>query len=279
VTVTTNNTGGFEVTCKTVLSPEAEAKLVAAMPEGDREAVRLSLAARREQILVKPQPKPSIMRVPQLCVWVDGELEPVNDEHFLTPDSWSLLDSPAELSGAEFSVEEHADMYLIDVIGKRLVERHLGSQAAFGFEDVQTNVTDLALSRQLERALRKQGIRPEVLLEFIRKTIGWLVNSRKLSLPTLLHVRFALEKALREKSLIGRRRMLPATNCGSLVSAPPWRRATSTPLPLTLTITGPRPSIMGRSSSPSTTTASTLSANLTAGRKRSARGQSRCTRR
>jgi type III restriction enzyme len=130
---------------------------------------------------------------------VDGELEPVNDEHFLTPDSWSLLDSPAELSGAEFSVEEHADMYLIDVIGKRLVERHLGSQAAFGFEDVQTNVTDLALSRQLEKALRQQGIRPEVLLEFIRKTIGWLVSSRKLSLATLLHVRFPLEKALREK--------------------------------------------------------------------------------
>ena len=115
VTVTTNDTGGYEVTCKTVLSVEAEAKLVAAMPESEREAVRRSLAARREQILVKPQPKPSIMRVPQLCVWVDGELEPVNDEHFLTPDSWSLLDYPAELSGAEFSVEEHADMYLIDV--------------------------------------------------------------------------------------------------------------------------------------------------------------------
>jgi type III restriction enzyme len=110
-----------------------------------------------------------------------------------------LRDYPAELSEAEFSVEEHADMYLIDVIGKRLVERHLGSQAAFGFEDVPTNVTDLALSRQLEKALRQQGIRPEVLLEFIRKTIGWLVSSRKLSLPTLLHVRFALEKALREK--------------------------------------------------------------------------------
>jgi type III restriction enzyme len=161
--------------------------------------VRRSLAARREQILVKPEPKPSILRVPQLCVWVDGELELVNDEHFLTPDSWSLLDYPAELSEAEFRIEERADMYLIDVIGKRLVERHLGSQAAFGFEDVPTNVTDLALSRQLERALRQQGIRPEVLLEFIRKTIGWLVNGRKLSVPTLLHVRFALEKALREK--------------------------------------------------------------------------------
>jgi type III restriction enzyme len=199
VTVKTNDSGGYEVTYKPVQSAEAEAKLVAAMPESEREAVRVSLAARREQILVKPKPKPSILRVPQLCVWVDGELEPVNDEHFLTPDSWSLLAYPAELSEAEFSVEECADMYLIDVIGKRLVERHLGSQAAFGFEDVPTNVTDLALSRQLEKALRQPGIQPEVLLEFIRKTIGWLVSSRKLSLATLLHVRFALEKALRQK--------------------------------------------------------------------------------
>ena len=151
VTVTTNDTGGYEVTFKTVLSAEAEAKLVEAMPQSDREAVRRSLAARREQILVKPEPKPSIMRVPQLCVWVDGELEPVNDEHFLTPDSWSLLDYPAELSEAEFRIEERADMYLIDVQGKRLVEKYLGSQAAFGFEDVPTNVTDLALSRQLEK--------------------------------------------------------------------------------------------------------------------------------
>ena len=45
-------------------------------------------------------------------------------------------------------------MYLIDVQGKRLVEKYLGSQAAFGFEDVPTNVTDLALSRQLNPALQ-----------------------------------------------------------------------------------------------------------------------------
>src|ERR1035441_9198579 len=113
VTVTTNDAGGYKVTYKTVLSEEAEAKLVEALPETEREVVRRSLAARREQILVKPKPKPSILRVPQLCVWVDGELEPVNDEHFLTPDSWSLGDFPAELSEAEFSVEERADMYLI----------------------------------------------------------------------------------------------------------------------------------------------------------------------
>jgi hypothetical protein len=73
----------------------------------------------------------------------------------------SLLDYPAELSEAEFRIEERADSYLIGVQGKRLMEKYLGSQAAFGFEDVPTNATDLALSRQLKKALRQQGIRPE----------------------------------------------------------------------------------------------------------------------
>jgi len=201
VTIVTNEAGGYSVTLKTVLPVEAEAKLVQAFPEAEREAVRRSLAARREQILVKPEP-PSVpvpLRVPQLCVWVDGELELANDEHFLTPDSWRLLDYPAELSEAEFGIEERSDSYLIDVLGKRLVERHLGSQAAFEYADVPTNVTDLELSRQLERSLRRNGIRPEVLLEFIRRTIRWLEDTRKLSVTTLMRVRFALEKALSHK--------------------------------------------------------------------------------
>ena len=68
MTVTTNNAGGYEVTYKTVQSVEAEAKLVEAMPQSEREAVRRSLAERQEQILVKPKPKPSILHVPQLCL-------------------------------------------------------------------------------------------------------------------------------------------------------------------------------------------------------------------
>src|ERR1039458_10384007 len=38
VTLTTNDVGGYKVTYKTVLSEEAEAKLVAALPESEREA-------------------------------------------------------------------------------------------------------------------------------------------------------------------------------------------------------------------------------------------------
>jgi type III restriction enzyme len=138
-------------------------------------------------------------RVPQLCVWVDGELELVNDEHFLTPNSWSLLDFPAELSEAEFKIEERSDSYLIDIQGRRLVERHLGSQSALPFDDVPTNVTDLQLARELEKELRRPGIRPEMLLEFVRRTVRWLVASRKMSVTTLMRAQFGLEKALHAK--------------------------------------------------------------------------------
>jgi len=45
-------------------------------------------------------------------------------------------------------------------------------------------VTGLALSRQLEKGLRQQGIRPEVLLEFIRKNRRQLViDGAKEKLP------------------------------------------------------------------------------------------------
>jgi len=156
---------------------------------------------RRQQILVKPEPPAKVapLREPHLCVWVDGELELVNDEHFLTPESLNLLDHPAELSEAEFRIEERSDTYLIDVQGKRLVERHLGSQSAFAFDDVPTKVTNLELSRQLEKPLARPDKRPERLMEFIRRAIRWLVDSRKLSVTTLMHVRFGLEKALCEK--------------------------------------------------------------------------------
>jgi type III restriction enzyme len=134
-----------------------------------------------------------------LCLLIDGELEPAQEEHFLSPDSWSLLDYPAELSEAEFRVEERTDTYEIDVQGKRLVERHLKTQSIFDFDDVPTNWTDLQLSRELDPPLRRKDIRQEVLLEFIRRTLRYLEDRRGISLNTLYRVRAPLERVLREK--------------------------------------------------------------------------------
>jgi len=200
VSVLQDVNGTYQLTVTGTLSPEAESTLVEVLPAPERDEARRSLAARRERILVRQSPPPGAsLEVPQLCLWVDGQLEPAHDEHFLTPDSWSLLDYPAELTEAEFRIEERADTYLIDVQGKRLIERYLGSQVAFDYDDVPTNWTDLELSRQLDHPLRRNDIRQEVLLEFIRRTIGWLAEYRGIGLTTLYRVRVALERALRQK--------------------------------------------------------------------------------
>ncbi|MCX6164045.1 MAG: hypothetical protein NTU73_04160, partial [Ignavibacteriae bacterium] len=162
---------------------------------------RRNLAARRERILAPTPERPKVtpLKVPQLCLLIDGEPEPAQEEHFLSPDSWSLLDYPAELTEAEFKVEDRTDTYEIDVQGKRLVERHLNTQSIFAFDEVPTNWTDLQLSRELDPPLRRKGIRQTDLLEFIRRTLRHLEGRRGISLNTLYRVRVPLERALREK--------------------------------------------------------------------------------
>jgi len=201
VSVSRDESGTYSVSIAGAISPEAEDKIVAAAAPTEQAAIRKRLAARREQILTQPpeRPKGTPFRVPQLCLLIDGELELAQQEHFLSPDGWNLLDYPAELSEAEFRVEERTDCYEIDVQGKRLIERHVNTQSAFAFAEVPTNWTELQLSRELDPPLRQKDIRQKVLLEFIRRTLRYLEERRKISLNTLYRVRVPLERALREK--------------------------------------------------------------------------------
>jgi type III restriction enzyme len=201
VAVTRDADGTYSVSIAGRIPQEVEEKLVAAAAPEEQQALRRKLAARRERILTPVAERPQVvpLQVPQLCLWIDGELEPAQEEHFLSPDSWSLLDYPAELSEAEFRVEERADTYEIDVQGKRLVERHLATQSVFEFDEVPTRWTDLQLSRELDPPLRRKDIRQEVLLEFIRRTLRYLEDRRGIGLNTLYRVRAPLERVLREK--------------------------------------------------------------------------------
>jgi type III restriction enzyme len=202
VSVARDAKGNYAVRITGDLAPEVEEKLVAAVPPSEQGALRRSLAARRERILDAPppeRPKTTPLQVPQLCLLIDGELEPAQEEHFLSPDSWNLLDYPAELTEAEFRVEERTDSYEIDIQGKRLIERHLKTQSVFAFDEVPTEWTDRQLARELDPPLRRKDIRQESLREFIRQTLRFLVDRRGISLNTLFRVRVPLERALREK--------------------------------------------------------------------------------
>ena len=137
--------------------------------------------------------------MPQLCLWADGALEVAEKDWFLAPGGWNLLDFPAELNPGEFNIQEKAESFLIDINGRQLTTRYLGAQLPLDFKDVDSGWTDLQLARWLDGKLYQDDIRQEVLLEWLRRCLNFLIERRGFTLTALSRGRFLLEKALREK--------------------------------------------------------------------------------
>lgn len=181
------------------ITPELEEKLALAAPKNDRDLVKKTIAVHQAHKPQTPSQRGEKMSVPQLCLWVDGQWEIASKDWFLEPRDWNLLSYPAELTQAEFSIKEEANQWLIDVQGKHLTTQFLGGETLFGLNDAPTNWTINQLSQDLERKIRPPYLRQEVLLEFLRRTLAFLVEKRNIPLADLARARFILEKQLRDK--------------------------------------------------------------------------------
>ena len=194
------NPEGVTVKITGLVSKDLEKKLISNLPKEEKELVIATIVnyqyRRREK---SPSEKGELIKVPQLCLWVDGDLEIAEEEWFLDNAWWSPLDFPCQLSEAEFAIRETAESYEIDVSGKRITTRFLGYETALEFWDAPTTQTELELVRRLGNSLAQRDITHEVLLEFIRRTITYLLNERNIPLAHLFRAKFSLEKALREK--------------------------------------------------------------------------------
>ncbi len=191
--------GMVEVKVTGIPSPEFAEKLVLASPKPDRAIVTRTLEVYESQQTKSPSQKGESFEIPQLCLWVDGELEIAAKEWFLDEGGWSLTKYPAQLTEGEFSIQREAESFSIDIQGKQLVIKDLGRQLPLDLGDAVGEWTELTLSRNLDGKLSQIDIRQEVLLEFLRKTIHYLVTVRNIPLADLVRTRFVLEKALREK--------------------------------------------------------------------------------
>jgi len=195
-----SESGAIEVAITGPISPALEKKLIKAAPSADRAEVESTLAVyRQRQRPPSPAQQGATFTVPQLCLWVDGEWEKAEQEFFLDANGWSLLYYPARLSEVEFAIREESTSYSIDIQGKRLVESRLGSQMELDLNNAPTEWSELQLSRWLDKQLRQQDIKQEILLEFCRNVVNDLIKVRKLPMASLVRTRYPLAKVLREK--------------------------------------------------------------------------------
>lgn len=199
--ISTSQIGIDEVEYKIsgTITPELAEKLVLAAPKKDRDIVEKTIAVQQLQQPKTPSQRGEKFEVPQLCMFVDGEWEVANKSWFLDPRDWDLLKYPAELTEVEFSIKEEANQWLIDVQGKHLTTKFLGSETLFDLSDAPTNWTVNQLSQDLERKIRPPYLRQEDLLEHLRRTLAFLIEKRNIPLSDLARARYILEKQLRDK--------------------------------------------------------------------------------
>jgi len=182
-----------------IVTPELENKILASVQEEDRLKVSETIAQYRQHPKrpLSPAERGEPFIVPQLSLLVDGE--PELAEYVLDDHLWNILDYPAELTEADFRVEEKSTSYEFDIKGEQLTYKFLGKQLPLDFSDTESGLTDLQLTRWLEPRLRQPNIRPENLLEFTRKTLKQLLEKRNIPLITLVRGRFQLLKAIANK--------------------------------------------------------------------------------
>lgn len=181
------------------VTPELEKKIIASVQEDDRLRVNETIAQYRQHPKrpLSPAERGEPFIVPQLSLLLEGE--PELAEYVLDDHLWQILDYPAELTEADFTVEEKATSYEFDIKGEQLTYRFLGKQLPLDFSDTESGLTELQLTRWLEPRLRQPNIRSEDLLEFTRKLIKELLEKRKIPLITLVRGRFQLLKAIAKK--------------------------------------------------------------------------------
>jgi type III restriction enzyme len=199
VTVREVAPGKVEVTVTGDVPASLETSLVVAVPAKQRHELRSLIATHRETVNRQrsPSEKGEQLVLPRLCVLVQGELEIAEKELFLEASGWNLLDYPAEFP--EFMFNETARTFEFDLKDRRVVWTLVDENQQMDFTHFRTPWHDTDLVQWLDRQVRQDSVRQEIMLEFVRRSVAYLMQERRLDLATLVRAKFILAKALEEK--------------------------------------------------------------------------------
>lgn len=140
--------------------------------------------------------------LPQLCAYVQGELELIEPETLLDVNEWNLLNYPAKLPG--FKVVETSNLWEIDIDGKQVGYTIASPIARYDLNQSFLDVTQNDLVRWLDRELRQPDVLQGTLIKFINLIVSDLLVRPELTLISLVRNKFPLARAIRD--LIGKYR-------------------------------------------------------------------------
>lgn len=207
VQVETQPDGTLALTVKGEIPEELEQRILAAVPTERREALRASVHRHRitHRNSVAPVERGEKFAVPRLFLNVQGELEFADEELILDLGGWTLNDYAAELNQQEFAIKETSERWEVDLKGEKVIYQHIDQNAQLEIGALKLDWTDLDLSRWLDRQCKQPDITQPVLLEFCRKMVAYLMETRNIPINDLLRFKYQLAKVIQEKIAAYRR--------------------------------------------------------------------------
>jgi type III restriction enzyme len=146
--------------------------------------------------------------VPRLMFETQGELLFATPENIFENFDWNIIDyAVPRLEENEFKIEESGKGFYIDIDGNRLKYRYAGNEL-FLSNNVNIDVwTSAGLVYWLDRKLQQQDIPQPQMLEWLRRNIEYLTETRKITLASLMVAKYALLNKLSAKIIVARQQV------------------------------------------------------------------------
>ncbi len=202
VAVTPRPDGTVEIAVTGRVRPEVEEAISAAIPEPVRrhfaEAVRTYRVAIQDQL--SPAEQGEEFKVPRLMAEIQGNLEFADTDLFFDEfHDWTLASYPARFDAPEFTADETARNWEIDLNGSRISYHFANEDAQLALDVDVEGWTPQNLVIWMARQLRHHTIHPSDLHAWLTNCIAYLIAARKIPIAALMRMKFILIRKLQSR--------------------------------------------------------------------------------
>jgi type III restriction enzyme len=195
--VTPLESGLYNVKVKGAITEEVSEKVIACVSANNRAVISKELANHQRTVrtVLPPASCFESFSLPQLALRFGDFLTTLDTDSLLYCGGWKL-EGCAKLDEQTFSLKPDGQTFSIDIEDGKMRYAFVAEASQLNLDVVDMGYTLNNLAYWLDRRLRQPDIAQPLMLSYLRKTLEWLLEERKIPLPTLARGKFLLQKVL-----------------------------------------------------------------------------------
>ncbi len=193
--------GTIEVTVSGAVSEDAITAISKVVPKAKQKGFSEKAAEFKNRVEkdLSPAARRIPFKMPKLVSEIQGELEFADPEIFDECHDWSLLDYPTKLSETEFAVREEANVWEIDLDGRKLEISYADEEQQLSLDVDVTGWTENNLALAIDKLISDPRFSQSERFKWVLGHVHHLVNERDISLSSLWRAKFVLGRKLTAK--------------------------------------------------------------------------------